>query len=333
MLFLMKKLFTDFAQFILIFYTANAGMEENSMNACDLNAIYGPSYSYSLPREVMESFLSGKAFDHPAVYTPEEAISLAADIQAIYAKAMGQSSRRPPVAVMTAGAPGAGKTIKMRQELSKNPGFAYIDPDDVCLREMERTYGRMVAAGDGSPEARLAAYNKWRPGSNAAAHLILANLIREKFAFYFGTTSTGPATWRFFEFLKRQGYEISLIHVTAPDDVRWGSIRERDKTFVQTTEDDVREKGLLLPQRIRDTYLRFADTIEFFYRGAVHEDARLAATWVRQADGMGDLQVGDVALYEQIKEVHNAAVRALKIPDLLWEVTVERSSKVSMLAK
>jgi predicted ABC-type ATPase len=329
----MKKLFAAFAQLILIFSTANAEMEEKSMNVCDLNAIYGSTYSYSLPRGVMESFLSGKAFDHPNVYTAEESEALAVDIQAIYTKAMGQNPQRLPVAVMTAGAPGAGKTIKMRQELSQNGGFAYMDPDDVCLREMERTYGRMVAESDGSPEARLAAYNKWRPGSNAAAHLALANLIRDQYAFYFGTTSTGAATSRFFEFLKRQGYGISLIHITAPDDVRWESIKERDKTFVQTTEADVREKGLLLPQRIQDTYLRFADAINFFYRGAVLEDARLAATWVRQADGMGELQIVDPDLYEQVKGVHNAAVRALKMPDLLWEATVERSSRVAIPAK
>src|SRR5205085_8823258 len=86
-------------------------------------------------------------------------------------------------------------------------------------------------------------YNKWRPGSNAATHLILAHLIRQQYAFYFGTTASSPSTGKFLEFLKSKGYTIKLLHLTAPDDVRWASVQERDKIFVQTTEEDIRDKG------------------------------------------------------------------------------------------
>ena len=68
-------------------------------------------------------------------------------------------------------------------------------------------------------------------------------------------------TYKFFEFLKEQGYRIRIIHVSASDDVRWGSIQERDQSFVQTTEEDVRMKGLMVPQRITDTFLTHADEI------------------------------------------------------------------------
>jgi len=179
--------------------------------------------------------------------------------------------------------------------------------------------------------ARQNAYNKWRPGSNAATHLILGNLIREKCAFYFGSTSSGPATGKFFEFLKTQGYTIMVIHVSAPDDVRWGSIQERDKTFVQTTEQDVKEKGLLLPQRINDTFLKYADEIEFYYRGDVKQDAVLAARWLKNEDVSefaGTLQILEPKQYEQIKSVHNAAVDILKKPELLWEEAVESKAKI-----
>lgn len=175
------------------------------------------------------------------------------------------------------------------------------------------------------------AYNKWRPGSNAATHLILGNLIREKCAFYFGTTSSGPATANFFEFLKKQGYKIRLIHVSAPDYVRWDSIKERDKTFVQTTEQDIKEKGLLLPQRINDTYLKYPDEIEFYHRDGVHQDAIFAAKWRRNEEGskkIGSLQIIDSDRYEKIKAIHNGAVEILKRPELRWESTVEQSSDI-----
>lgn len=291
----------------------------------DLHLIYNKEagYEYSLPQNILESYLSGKAFDHPQLYSLEESEALHADINSLYEQILAKDPVRKKLAVITAGAPGAGKTVKMKQDLEacqKESGdnFAYIDPDDVCLKNQTRTYLVDIASGDGSFQARKMAYDKWRPGSNGANHLILANLIREGYAFYFGMTSTGPVTWKFFEFLKRQDYQIRLIHISAPDDVRWESIKERDKTFVQTTEQDIIEKGLLLPQRITDTYLKYADRIEFCYRSAVDQDAILAATWDKNE---GKLTICNPELYEKITALHDLLAEKLQRPDLYWEAS------------
>lgn len=310
----------------------------SSPDVCNLNLIYDKGrYEYSLPKAVLESFLSGKAFDNPDVYTDGESARLRADINAIFQKILSANPVKMNLAVITAGAPGAGKTMKMREDLAENASygrnFAYVDPDDVCLKNQTRTYKADIESGNGSKEARQAAYNKWRPGSNAATHLILGNLIRDGYAFYFGSTSSGPSTNKSFEFLKNQGYQIRLIHVTAPDEVRWESIKERDKTFVQTTEQDVKEKGLLLPQRIMDTFLAYADEIEFYYRDGVKKDAQLAATWVRNKEGgeaLGTLKVADPSQYEKIKAIHNEAVKVLGKPELQWESTVEKHSNLAL---
>lgn len=304
-------------------------------DVCDVNNIYNQEYKYSLPKTVLESFISGKAFDNPSVYSDKEAINLRYDIQEIYDSILAEEPVKENIAIITAGAPGAGKTWKMRQILEENKAagkvFAYIDPDDVCLRRQTKTYLSDISATNGSKEERQAAYNKWRPGSNAANHLILGNLIRSKYGFCFGTTSSGPATGSFFDFLKKQGYQIRLIHVTAPEETRWESIKERDKNFVQTTEQDTREKGYLLPQRINDTFLKHADRIEFYYRDEVKQNAQLAAVWVRNSEGsdkLGTLEVVTPALYRKIKVVHNAAVEVLKRPDLDWDTSVEGVSKI-----
>lgn len=291
-----------------------------AFDVCDLNRIYNKEFEYSLPRTVLEGFLSGKAFDNPNKYSAEELQNLKTDIRELMEKILSRNPIKKPLAVITAGGPGAGKTIKMRQDLDialQEGNHAYICPDDVCLKEQQETYIADIKGSKGTQKARQAAYNKWRPGSNAATHMILANLIRERYAFYFGTTSTGPATAKFFEFLKKQRYVIRLLHISAPDSVRWESIKERDKTFVQTTEEDVSEKGRLLPHRISDTYLKYADHIEFYYRGALKEDAVLAAKWDRRK-----LTVLDSILYGKIKAIHNAAV---KQPELCWENTVEKA--------
>jgi predicted ABC-type ATPase len=305
-------------------------------DVCNLDLIYNNDYTYSLPRKDLASYLSGKAFGRPEDYSELENANLCDDIHKIFQDILSKSPSKEKVAIMTAGAPGSGKTIKMRQDIQEQEAagknFAYICPDDICLQNMEKTYKPEVDNSDGSQKARLAAYNKWRPGSNAATHLILGNLIRENYGFYFGTTSTGPFTWKFLDFLKKQGYQIRLIYVSAPDDIRWKSLEERDKTFIQTTRADIIEKGEFLPQRINDTFLKYADQIDFCFRDEVQQDAKLVAKWVRNEDTsekLGTLEIIDQTGYDQIKTIHNTAADALKRPDLNWETSLEMTSKIT----
>lgn len=308
-------------------------------NIMDLNHIYNDQFSYSLPREILENYVKGTEFDHKLPYTIEESQNLQADITDIYQRIIDQKPNHQQLAIMTAGAPGAGKTTLMRADREKLRGSgidtAYICPDDICLRQMSRTWKREIDATEKSQEDRLNAYNKWRPGSNAACHLILANLILNRCSFHFGTTSTGAQTKYFLSFLKTHGYQIRLLHITAPDDVRWASVDLRNKGeegregFVQRTEKDTRDKGALFPQRIRDTYLEYADEIEFYYRDRADADARLSARWIRTTGDnqpMGKLEITSDQDYNRIVEQHNRVVGELKLPELTWENTVLKHS-------
>ncbi|MDN3506654.1 MAG: zeta toxin family protein [Simkaniaceae bacterium] len=289
-----------------------------SATIMNLGDIYNDLYSYSLPKHVLEGFLDGQAFDRTVSHTPDEAQRLHRDIDAIYQRIMAQTPVKEKLAVITAGAPGAGKTTLQEQLLAESDkSYAYVCPDAVCLKQMELTYGAEIADGDGAKEARRLAYNNWRPGSNAAAHLILGNLIRQGYGFYFGSTSTGDKTHFFFNHLKKQGYKIHLVHVSASDDVRFAANTTRDDFFVQTTKDDEVEKGKLLPQRINDTYLEFADKIDFYHRSAADGDAKLAATWTRE----GGVEVIDRDEYARVKEIHNAGATEAA---LKWEASVEK---------
>lgn len=295
-----------------------------TFDVCDVRHIYNEGYQYSLPQKILEGFLAGTEFGYSG-YTTEEVALLKADINQIFQRIISLNPPKNCQALITAGAPGAGKTTLLRAQLKADS--AYIDPDDVCLRQMELTYQTELAAGmalisaktftsneaceQAVKELREKLYAKWRPGSNAACHFILANLIREKIEFYYGTTATAPQTRLFFNFLKQNGYAIHLLHLSAPDQVRWDSIQERDKTFIQTTQEDIFSKGKLLPERIRDTYLALADTIAFYFRAVFDEPAVLAATWIR---GKG-LHVNDSKAYEAVQVVHNKTC-----PDeLKWE--------------
>lgn len=286
----------------------------------NLDSIYNSNYSYSLPKSMLVSFMTGESFGRKVAYTPDQDGKLRVELNQIFLTACSHQRNSPEI-VMTAGAPGAGKTTLMerllKEEREQGREFTYVDPDAVFLKEMKSTYHQSIAEGMSPQES----YNLWRPASNFGCHAALANLIRDKKAIFFGTTSTGDKTYVTCEFLKKQGYSIKFIYVAAPDDVRWGSIQERDKTFVQTTEQDVKEKGDLLPQRIHDTFLKYADSIDFYYRSSVNEPAVLSARWSKEKN---ILTVLDVENYSKMKKIHDAVANRLKKPELLWE-TVEKS--------
>lgn len=304
-------------------------------DVCNFSEIYDSSYSYSFPEGALRNLLDGKGFDNPDPYTPDEIEKLKADINHLFQVMMTNHPVKKRLAVISAGSPGAGKTTLLRQKLEEetNEGrhYPYVCPDDVCLKGQKRTYLADIKEGDGSHEVRKNAYTKWRPGSNAAAHLLLANLIKRKYGFYFGTTCSHEKTGTFFKFLKDQGYEIKILHVSSSDEVRWNSIKERDKTFVQTTEEDVRKKGEMVPQRINDAFLRHADEIEFYYRKEASGAAELAASWRKNTGSPGSaatLEVIDPDAYEGVKAVHNKVIGLLNRPELKWEATVESGSVI-----
>ncbi len=116
--------------------------------------------------------------------------------------------------------------------------------------------------------------------------------------------------------------------------MRIDSIHERDKNFIQTTDQDIQEKGDLDPQRILDTYLKFADRIDFVYRDDVHSKAKHTATWIRSPDSDNILKKGSLTiikekLYNEIKKIHNAVCDKLEKEDLKFENTLEELSIVT----
>lgn len=284
-------------------------------------------YEYFFPKKLLEDYLDGIGFDNQTPYTSEERENLEKDIHAIYQKIMDENPDLEKIAVITAGAPGSGKTELLHRELEKlkdeGKNYAYICPDDVCLKNQTLTYKADLQNSGGFVKDRRYCYNKWRPASNAATHIILANLIRDNRAFCFGTTASSPQTFKLFEFLKNRGYKIRLIHLSTPPEICWRSIEVRDELFVQTTEKDIKEKAALVPQRILDSYLKYADEIDFYYREHVHANALFAAKWIRSKNEheSPDLKIIDHEYYKKIKEIHNACLNSES--PLRWELTVE----------
>ncbi len=296
-------------------------------NICDLSLIYNKEFTYFLPQTTLLDYFNGGGFNYDEEYSESEKENLRIDVEQIYKSHRGTVSK--PVAIISAGAPGAGKTVLLEQLLQKKEyqDFAYIDPDAVCLKNMSHTYLPELMRSIGSIECssyneclkaemeiRKDAYTKWRPASNAAAHIILGNYIREKAALFYGTTSTSSDVADRFQLFKDHGYKIHLIHVSAPDNVRWKSIHLRDKEFVQTTEEDIIKKGQLVPQRL-EAYLKFADQIDFYYRDKADGDATLAAVWIKDTKS---LEIKNNSAYPKMVELHDEACAKLERSDANW---------------
>lgn len=311
-----------------------------SIDVMNLNDIYNPAFSFSLPRAVLESYIDGTAFGGKKIYTGEDKVNLKLDISDWLNEINSHQLQIPKdkIAVLTAGAPGAGKTKLMKEKLdfeeSQGRYVPYLDPDDAFLKtEAKRTYLTQKAEKGSTYEDQLKAYEDWRAASNAATQIVLARLIKNDSPFYYGTTSTGDKTWIFLNFLKLRGYSIKILHISAPDNVREESVALRNQEFVQVVDADVKGKGILLPQRIQDTYLKYAKEIEFYFRGGAKERPVLAATWIRNPEGtetLGNLHIQDQKMFDEILKVHRAQCEFITKgadPDF-WERSLMQASKI-----
>ncbi len=279
----------------------------------NMDTIYNEQFTYSLPRSVLESWGKGLGFpDNEVEYTPTEIEALKFDIMEIWNRIQSRKLAQSKEIILTAGAPGVGKTLLERGMWEASPEFAYICPDDVCLKEMKKTHKEMITK-DPSPEGMRAAYNKWRAASNYAHHIITANLIRQKQSFYFGTTASGDKTYRFLDFLKTSGYSIRILYVSAPDQVRFDSIAKRDQVFIQTTDQDILNKQLMVHERVQDTFVKYADRIDFYFRTAVDQAPVLAATWIKK-DDKAHLEVVNPAVYAEMTTLHDKVCDGMQKP-------------------
>lgn len=269
----------------------------------EFSQVYNQRFSYWIEEKTVLSWLQGKGYDNRETYTEVDHENLRLDLDDLSMHVVSEELLNKGAAaslhdthklfLVTAGAPGAGKTRVLRDDLKKRAQegkmLCYVCPDDVCLQHMRRTYRTMrsfrnsIEPQSFVPTARRA-YDKWRPASNAAAHLLLANLLARGFPIALGSTSTSPLTMRAFSQIKHLGYRLELIYVAAPDNVRWKSIKERDRRFVQVTEKDTLNKAKDLMTRIYDSYLTYADHIDFYWRPVWNEGAILVARWDRPVD-------------------------------------------------
>lgn len=198
----------------------------------------------------------------------------------------------------TAGAPGARKTTILERFVSMHPEYqkgVYLDPDPRALKFMVHTYYAKslnyltISSSNNYDDILKNAYEKWRPGSNYIALVLLEEAFEAGSSVIHGTTSTGGHIPDFLARLKENNYEIILLLCSCPEEVRYEAINYRNRVirFYQSSPEDAIAKGILFPQKM-ESYFAYADKMYFFWSDSLFANERLAGVWSN-----GELEVHD----------------------------------------
>ncbi|MCY4044128.1 MAG: zeta toxin family protein [Cellvibrionales bacterium] len=271
----------------------------SSASFLDVSTIYTKEFTYVIPQAQMKLWLDGGGYKETVSYSVDEKRLIETLAKELIDRVNGAKQER--LAIITAGAPGAGKSTLTEQILDKS--MVVIDPS----HQLKMIYYKLITSGKLNPEVLLEQHGKeaqlikWRPASNYVAHLGLAHAIKNGKAFYFGSCSAGAETPKFYEFLKREGYTVEVVHVSSPKSVRLASITERNKLFYQSLPWDVAKKAAEVVNRIADTFLSKADKVSFYWRGGITSNAGLASEWSKKE---GTMKIAESDAYSQIKKQH-----------------------------
>lgn len=226
-----------------------------------------------------------------------------------------------PLYVAPAAAPLAGKTTILEGHIADKPELfksgVYADPDQTGIPLMANLYHRflmsslMKADKRGFEYVQRRAYDIARPASNIFTNDNINWAIENGINLAHGTTMTSPFAGSLLKSIKDNGYRVKLMLVGAEDDMRaeGQQYRAKEQGFYQSTPEDVRDKGLLFPQRMED-YFQHADELDIYWRDGVTEDATLAAVF---KDGRIDIK--DMDAYQRFTNKYDEDCLKLARPE------------------
>ncbi|MBI1214338.1 MAG: AAA family ATPase [Alphaproteobacteria bacterium] len=176
---------------------------------------------------------------------------------------------KPKKFYMTAGGPGAGKTVLVRA-MQENGGplsqAVHVDPDEVL--KSFKPYRDMVNGMGGSDAARAMAYTYWRWASVYMANTIINKLSADGHDIVFGTTGTSPGMPKIYSAAKAAGYETHVMICHAGEGVRLDGVAQRfaqERRF--TPEEDAKNKGNRMFPEMATVHFANADHVSLYWRG------------------------------------------------------------------
>jgi len=241
--------------------------------------------SYAIDASVKQSMgITPSGDESQESYSDAEKEHLKSEVERLYQKQAkkltaafsGRNSKKGKKFYITAGGPGSGKTTLLRRKLAEGDiKGVYVDPDELLL-EMTR-FKSMLKADPQSDVMRVAAYTKWRWGSNYVSNAVMNRAASEGRNIALGITATSPAMPKMYENIKKAGYHITTVICHAPEDVRWQSAEKRFETERRyIPKQDFLDKGnKMFPDRVGE-YFQYSDEVSLYWRDGLEKDAVLA---------------------------------------------------------
>lgn len=234
-----------------------------------------PDHHYYPFEKMKEIFYQKIEGENVCKYTEKDFEMLTFELSQLERLIFGEA-RKERFLLVTAGGPCAGKSMLL-ESLIEGKNYAYIDPDRTCLFNMN-CYLEDKKENNLGP---LKAYLYWREASTFFSNIFFAHALNNGYAIAFGTTLTPPDSIIALIMSGVKGYEYQskLIHLTAPDSVRFASEKlRREQGLVQCTDEDLLQKGRWFFHRL-DAYLKNFDSIDFYYREKRDDPSIFIATW------------------------------------------------------
>lgn len=221
---------------------------------------------------------------------------------------------RAPFYIGTCGGPGSSKSTTLDQVLESDPqafeNVVKVDPDPWGLARMTFLSGFLLSFGeiakfDGHYEvAQRRFYDVGRPASNYSTLRVLNDAVHRGYDVAHGTTMTSPHVGGLLQSIKGAGHDIHLLVCSASDELRMELVQHRigKQGNYQSTPEDVRNKGILLPQRM-PIYFEAADTLLLFRKDKPFESANCIAQYADGQKGILD-QTGYNAFIQQYHQAY-----------------------------
>ena len=76
----------------------------------------------------------------------------------------------------------------------------------------------------------------------------------------------------------------------------------------------------MVHERVQDTFVKYADRIDFYFRTGVDEAPKLAAAWIKTG-GQGKIEVVNPSVYAEMTALHDKVCDGMKKPEHHWNKT------------
>jgi hypothetical protein len=207
-------------------------------------------------------------------------------------------------ATVVVGPKGSGKTWFAQYEVERRACWGSLHAF------LSSEYIHQVASRYDREKPIDVSYREWIPLGDLILKFLQQAAIETGCSIVAEKDATDPSLPILLQALKEQEYAIKIIHLTAPEDIRFKAF---EKALTAEENQQFYEGAELFASKLSQGYLSTADEVEFYLRNRLDAKPEIAGCWIKTASHPlhGDLKVFDVSKMASIARVQNLALKYL----------------------